>query len=474
MTGELLQQWIFVGLVQGLAVYFFVSNLVHLFLLGASFLAIRRTIFSRPMLESVWRRTVDLGPAVSIIAPAFNEEKSIVASVNSFLQLEYPRLEVLVVNDGSTDSSLEKLKAEFRLMPAKIFYDNRLSAPQPKGVFRSQMYPQLIVIDKANSGKAESINVAIGYASYEIFCAVDADCILERDAILKVILPFIENPETTIAAGGTVRPMNGSWLRNRRMSPHLPWNPLVLFQIVEYLRAFLFGRVGWNYLDATMIVSGAFGIFKKEAIIQAGGYLSRSVGEDMELIVRLRELSEDGETPGKIAFIPDPICWTEVPGDLLSLGRQRDRWQRGLAESLFAHRRLFFNPRYGVIGLFAYPVFFFFELLQPLMELMGHLLIIVGWASGLIPQDLIILLIITHLLFGTMMSFGAVLIEESAFHKYPKISQLGVLLLFALFEHIVYRPYINLWRLWGMLRFLMGKKEWGEIKRQDFQISGPT
>jgi len=454
-----------------LIVYFLVSNAVFLTLLVASFIAIRKMIFARPMIESIWKRTADFGPPISLIAPSYNEEKTIIASVRSFLGLDYPKHEVIIVNDGSTDQTLERLKHEFKLLPASIYFDDRLSKTKIRETYRSQLYQNLIVVDKVNGGKADSINVGIGYSSTDIFCAVDADCILDRDALLKVVLPFVEDPETTLAAGGTIRPVNGSAVKGAKvLKPMLPANPVVLFQIVEYLRAFLFGRVGWNLFNSTMIISGAFGIFNREAVVQVGGYKEGSVGEDMELVVRLRKWAGDHDRQVSISFIPDPICWTEVPGDLLTLGRQRDRWQRGLADSLLTHRKMFFNPRYGLAGLLAYPSFFFFELIQPIVELLAYIIIFTGWVTNQIPGEMIYLFFIVDILFGMLMSFGAVLIEESAFHKYPKIHQLFILLGVSLFENLGFRQYVMFWRIVGCVRYFFGAREWGKMQREGFDI----
>jgi len=453
----------------GIVAYFLASNLIFLGLLMASALAIRKMIFARPMIESIWKRTAELGPPISVIAPCFNESRTILTAVRSFIALEYSDFEVIIVNDGSTDQTLALLIDEFHLKPAKIFYDDRLSRTEIREVYRSPIHQNLIVIDKINRGKADSINVGIGFSQFDFFCAVDADCVLDRDALLKVILPFVEEPETTVAAGGTVRPVNGTQLRaGRPIVPSLPWNPLVLFQIVEYLRAFLFGRVGWNMFNSTMIISGAFGIFKKNSVIAVGGYQEDSVGEDMELILRLRHQAGLQNKEISIAFIPDPICWTEVPADLISLGKQRDRWQRGLADSLMKHRQMLFNPRFGAVGFLAYPVFVLFELIQPFMELLSYLLIFIGALSGWISWDLVILFFVVDLLFGMLMSFGAVLIEESAFHKYPKVHQLVTLLVFSFFEHLGFRQYVMAWRAYGSFKYLLGSREWGKQEREGF------
>lgn len=453
-------------------IYFMVANGTYLFLLVTSFWSVRRQYHSEPLLQSLRDRLSKLAPSVSVIAPAHNEEATIAQSVESFLSLNYPRLEVIVVNDGSTDSTLAVLMEKFRLEAIELFYDHRLSSTAIRGVYRSSNHPQLIVVDKENGGKADSINVGIGFSHSDLFCAVDSDSLLERDGLLRVVIPFIENPEETVASGGTVRPVNGSLTKNGVVvRPRLPKNPLALLQVVEYLRAFLFGRIGWNALGCTMIISGAFGLFKRSAVLEVGGYQEKTVGEDMELVMRLRAHAVENNRKANVAFVSDPICWTEVPENLAALGRQRNRWQRGLAETLMAYRKMLFKPKFGFTGLFAYPYFFLFELLGPLIEILGYLLVVVGLITGWMSKDLLILFFCVDILYGVLMSVGAVLIEESAYHKYPKLSQLGALLMVACLEHLGYRQFNLFNRLRGLWAYVRGDRSWGAMTRLGFDGS---
>ena len=453
-----------------LAIYFLFANFIFLLLLIGAFFSIRKFIRARPMVESLWKRFSRLGPPVSIIAPAFNEENSIVESIYSFLTLQYPRLEVILVNDGSTDSTFRKVFEAFKLEPTHLFYNDQLSKTEIIQTYSSSLYPNLFVIDKKRGGKADAINVGIGFCRYDFFCSVDSDSILDKDALLKVVLPLIEKPETTVASGGTVRPVNGSLVQAGRVfETRLSKNPLVLVQIVEYLRAFLFGRVGWNLYNGTMIISGAFGVFKKEAVLEVGGYHEGSLGEDMELIMRLRHYAGLHNREVSIAFIADPVCWTEVPSTFKTLAKQRDRWQRGLAEVLFRYKNIFFNPRFGTVGLLAYPYFFFVELFGPWLELFSYLFIGIGYAMGWLQLELIFLFLLVDLFFGILMSFGAVLIEESAYYKYPKIRDLLILLIFSFFEQIGFRQLHSFWRLRGTIRYFRGIKHWGRMERMGFQ-----
>jgi cellulose synthase/poly-beta-1,6-N-acetylglucosamine synthase-like glycosyltransferase len=452
-----------------LTTYFLFANFIFLLLLIGAFFSIRQFIRARPMVESLWKRFSKLGPPISVIAPAFNEENSIVESLYSFLTLQYPRLEVILVNDGSTDSTFRKVSEAFKLEPIHLFYNDSLSKSSILGTYCSNLYPNLFVIDKVRGGKADSINVGIGFSRYDFFCAVDSDSILDRDALLKVVLPFIEKPETTVASGGTIRPVNGSLVRGGQVyETRLSKNPLVLVQIVEYLRAFLFGRVGWNLYNGTMIISGAFGVFKKAAVLEVGGYSEGSLGEDMELVVRLRHYAGLCDREISIAFIADPVCWTEVPATFKALAVQRDRWQRGLAEVLFHYKSMLFNPKYGSIGLIAYPYFFFVELFGPWLELFSYIFIFFGYFLGWVQLDLVFLFLIVDWCFGILMSFGAILIEESAYHKYPKLRDLFTLLLFSFFEQIGFRQLHSFWRLRGTIRYFRGIKHWGKMERIGF------
>lgn len=449
--------------------YFASANFIFFLLLVVSYFSIKRIIRISPLIDSMRDRYDLIAPGISVIAPAFNEERSITQSVKSFLMLDYPNFEVVVVNDGSEDNTLQNLIDQFELIPSDRFYDERLSESKVRGFYRSGIFPNLFVVDKENGGKADAINVGISYAEHELFCAVDSDSILEPDCLLRVVIPFLEEPESTIAAGGTVRPVNGCRVEFGRVTRmRFPKKALELVQIIEYLRAFLFGRQGWNVLNATLIISGAFGIFKKNLVIEAGGYKQHSLGEDMELVVRLRKVAQSKGLPYRISFVPDPICWTEVPNTWSGLAKQRDRWQRGLAESLLGHMKIFCNPRFGAAGLIAFPYFFFVELLGPVIEVLAYVLVGAGVALGYLSLETLILLIIVDLVFGIFMSLSAVFIEENAFHKYSRFHQLFVLIGITFLEHLGFKQAVGLIRLHGLFNYLTGKSSWGKADRAGF------
>jgi cellulose synthase/poly-beta-1,6-N-acetylglucosamine synthase-like glycosyltransferase len=407
-----------------------------------------------------------MAPPVSILVPAYNEEASIITSIHAMLQLHYGEFEIVVVNDGSTDGTLQKLINHFELQPFPEATRIRLETRPLKTVYTSYKYPNLRVVDKENGGKADALNAGINVSRYPLFCVVDADSILQQDSLLQVVQPFIEDP-LTIASGGTVRISNGCTVERGFLSAvGLPRRMLVLMQITEYLRAFLFGRMGWAPLNALLIISGAFGVFRKEAVILAGGYRTDTVGEDMELVVRLHRVMHKRGKPYRITFVPDPICWTEAPTDLTSLKGQRIRWQRGLAESLSMNWSLLFNPRGGSVGWLAFPYMLLFELIGPFLEVGGYLFFLFGVIFGFVENDAAIVFFLAAIGFGLLLSATALLLEEISFRIYPLIRQTLTLLMVAMLENLGYRQLNAWWRLLGMLKWLFGyQAHWGAIHR---------
>ncbi len=307
-----------------------------------------------PRGETLWRRYSDQAPPIAVIAPAYNEELTVVESVRSLLALHYPSFEVLLVNDGSKDGTLARVIAEFGLKRVGRYIDNSVTHQPIRGFYASPDLPRLLVIDKENGGKADALNAGINAARSPLFCAIDADSILETDALLRVVRPFIDFPDRTIAVGGTIRIANGCAIDSGRVTGvGLPRNYLALVQIMEYLRAFLMARLALGQMQALTVISGAFGLFSRQRVVEVGGYSHGTVGEDMELVIKLHRHMRDLKLPYRIDFIPEPVCWTECPEDVGVLARQRSRWQRGALECFAKHRDMTFNPRYGRIGFWS-------------------------------------------------------------------------------------------------------------------------
>lgn len=406
---------------------------------------------------------------VSILSPAYNEELTITESVKSLLMLEYPEFEVIVVNDGSKDNTLGKLKAAFNLHSIPADIEERVSCKQILGIYRSPDNPNLVVVNKINGGKADALNAGINISRYPLICAIDADSLIEGGALLRVTKPFAERPGKTVAVGGIVRVANGCTIkagRVVRVGLSRAWLPLI--QTVEYLRAFLFGRAGWSALRCLLITSGAFSFFRKDTVIAIGGYRQGSVGEDMELVVRMHRYLREQKREYEMHFLPDPVCWTEVPESSKILGRQRNRWQRGLIDSLRIHRKMILNPRYGTVGMVALPYFVFFEMLAPVVELAGYIFIPLSYAFGVVNFLFFALFLTVAILVGVILSTLSVVLEELSFRRYEKTSDLTKLVAAAFLENFGYHQLTLWWRLKGFWDYLSGKTAWGKMERKGF------
>jgi cellulose synthase/poly-beta-1,6-N-acetylglucosamine synthase-like glycosyltransferase len=455
--------------------YFLVVNGWYMLLLVSSLLEMRRHMLliadeSRHLLLSS-----TLSPTISILAPAFNEEATIEGSLRALLALQYPNLELIVISDGSRDNTVQVLIDRFDLVPVKTIYEQRVKTKPVCSLYRSSTYPALVVVDKENGGKADALNVGLSFAKGELVCAMDADTLIEADGLQRMVRPFLYATDV-VATGGTIRVVNGSEVKfGRVIKTRVPTNALAGIQVVEYLRAFLFGRLGWNRLGGNIIISGAFGLFRRESVLSAGGYLHDTVGEDMELVLRLKRISYERGGPGRIAFVPDPVAWTEVPESLKVLGRQRDRWHRGLADVLWRHRRMAFNPRYGVTGVVVYPYYALVELLAPVFEAVGLISLAIGLFLGIVDWNFAALFYLTAYGLGTALTAFTLILEDISFHRYETFRDRVLLLSWALLENFGYRQITVYWRLRGLWKFLRGKKDWGAMERKGFKpLAAPS
>ena len=449
--------------------YFVLLNLVYLATSVFALRALRRYPLRLKSLDLTELITSGGAPPISLIAPAYNEALTCVESVRSLLKIEYPDFEVIVVNDGSGDDTVERLRAAFQLEPASRVPTAAVSTAKIREVYRSRTHPSLCLIDKENGGKADALNAGLNYCYTPTFCAMDADSLLEPEALTRIVRPFLEDA-TTIAAGGILRIANGCRIEQGRVvEVRLPRNLLARFQVLEYLRVFLAGRMGWASLDSSLIISGAFGMFSRAAVVSAGGYATDTVGEDMELVVRLHRHHSEKGIPYKIQFVPDPVAWTECPETLSVLGRQRDRWQRGLFQSLGRHSRMLLNPRYGKAGLLAFPYFYFLEMLGPVIELLGYLSFIVTILAGRADLWFVAAFLALTIVLGGVLSVSAVALEELSFRRYPRRRDLLHLFGLAALESLGYRQLNTWWRVKGTFSALRGVQSWGRMTRKGFQ-----
>lgn len=445
-----------------------IQNLLYVLQLVVAFIALRK----RPPIpdrREVWLQFSDSTIPISVLVPAFNEEATVVENVRSMLTLNYPNFEIIVINDGSSDGTLDALISAFDLRPVTRLYEEAVPHQPIREVYGSASSAKLIVADKKNGGKADALNAGINLARMPLFCAIDADSLLETDSLLRAVQPFTEDPTDVLAVGGTIRIANGCTVRDGRIVDiGLPTNPLALFQIIEYLRAFLMARLAWSHMNALMLISGAFGIFKRSAALAVGGYSHGTVGEDIEIIVKIHRLIHEQGTHGEVRFIPDPVCWTEVPSSLRILGRQRRRWQRGALETFFKHIGMLGNPRYGPAGLIGFPYILVADVLGPLLEVAGYILIPVLWAFGMVSWEIFLAFLALTFVFGVFISVGSLILEELELHRYPKPVHLVWLTLAAVAENFGYRQINNFWRIAGYWQFLRGAKEWGHMERRGF------
>ncbi|BBI53632.1 glycosyl transferase family 2 [Vreelandella olivaria] len=440
--------------------YFVLLNGGYLVLNVLSMVSLRRYMRQRAELGAT-APYLGVEPAVSILVPAFNEEATIRTSILSLMQLQYPEFEIVVINDGSKDNTLAVLKAAFELEAYPEPLRRSVSHQEIQGSI-ARAVTAILKSSIKPTGKADALNAGINAARHGLFCAVDADSILQRDSLLRVVQPFLED-ERTVAAGGTVRIANGSKVQGGYLlEAGIPDSLLARFQIVEYLRAFLFGRLGWSPLNAVLIISGAFGLFNRDRVMEVGGYSTTTVGEDMELVVRLHRYHREKRLPYRIQYLPDPICWTEAPEDLATLGKQRSRWQRGLAESLSRHAKLAVMPRGGAPGRLAWPFMTLFEWLGPLIELTGYVFMLVGFSLGIISPLALTVFMLVAIGMGILLSVNGLLLETLSFRVYARRRDIGRLFLVAVVENFGYRQLNTLWRCRGMWQWFSRRKhQWG-------------
>lgn len=446
----------------------------YLILAGIALYALGKYIKRSRLIDYSYILNSPFAPGISLLAPAYNEELTIIDNVKSLLSIMYNNLEVIIVNDGSKDKTLQRLIDGFDLVRVDYHVQYNLKTKPVNQVYKSRnkAFKKLTVVDKRNGGKADALNSGINVSSKRLIACIDVDCIIERDALLKMVRPFMESNTPVIATGGVVRIANSCKIESGRLQEvHLPKQRIARFQTLEYMRAFLLGRMAWGKLNGLLLISGAFGMFRKDVVMAVGGYNTNTVGEDMELVVRMRAYMHEQKFPYRISYIPEPLCWTEAPSNYSILGRQRNRWTRGTFETLKIHKRMFLNPKYGIMGLISYPFWVFFEWLAPIIELSG----LIFMSYLILTHQLNYLFALTMLFFvysfSVLFSMTAILAEEFTYYQYRKKRDILQLALTALLEPILYHPRYVWWAIMGNWDLIKGKKSWGEMNRQGFMTS---
>lgn len=484
--------------------YFFLYNSIQFAFLLVAFSEVRRQLRSRAYedLDIVYESPFT--PPLSIIVPAYNEEKTIVESLSSLLGLRFPRMEIIVVNDGSTDDTLGAILREFGFRRMEITYEERITTRPVRGFyeFRENLPPGVIrwvVVDKENGGKADALNVGINASTCPMFVSIDADSLIDEGALLQAFRVMLRD-EGIVAMGGQVALVNGCEVQGGRVQRvGLPGSSLGRFQMVEYIRSFSVGRTALARWNSIMIISGVFGIFRKDVVVKVGGYLTRyltgklareyvgkgrdTVCEDMEIIVRIQRYIREKGLPLRVGYTPEPLCWTEGPETFESLGKQRNRWMRGLVETLSYHRAILFNPKYGNLGWFAYPFFVLFEFVGAPLEFIGYLTVPVLFALGFLGSTFMLLFFTLSVTYGALVSAAAVVIcgwsertrryqeQGSSLLHYRERRHLMVLLGYALLENLGYRQLTLWWRVRGIWDYMFGKTGWEKFERKGFDKS---
>ncbi len=444
--------------------YFFAGNGIYTFLMGLSLLS--AISYNRRLAYRGFSELRDPGaaPPLTIIIPAYNEEGAVLETVHSALLADYPGLRVLVVDDGSSDGTLARLIDEFKLSRSDFIYRPFLSTAPAAGLYTSPGTPQLQVLSKRHGGKSDALNAGINFCRTPYFCTLDADSLIEPDALLRLMRPAVLSPAKIVVSGGIIRILNGCRVSGGRISQiHLPRSWIENLQVVEYLRSFLYGRAGWDLIAGTLIVSGAMAVFHRETVLQVGGFRSETVAEDMELIVRLHRWSRQKSQNVRMAFTMETVCWTQCPKTVAMLARQRRRWHLGLCQTLWLNSEMLFNPKYGCVGMFSFPFHLYVEGLGAAVELAGYAIIPLAFALHLALSAFYIPLVVLSLVYASFLSVGAVLLEEITYRRYPAKRDLAALLGWAIVENFGFRQLILCFRFQGFLRFLSGFQNWETV-----------
>ena len=408
-------------------------------------------------------------PGIGLLVPAYNEEATIVESVRSMLSLNYPDLEIVIINDGSTDATLDRLIDTFDLeaIDAEIPYE--VPAAEIHDVYRSRTYEELMIVDKDNGGKSDALNAGLWLTDMPLFCAVDSDTIIDRDAMLSLVRPFLEQPTTAVAAGGVVRVANKCTIEDGIVkNVALPKTGVPGLQVMEYLRAFYSGRLGLNRVNGLILISGAFGLFRTDAVRDIGGYRHDTITEDFDIVVRLHRYLREQDQAYTVDFVPEPVAWTEVPSTLRVLGRQRRRWYRGMVETVVTHRKMLFNPQYGRVGLVILPFFVVAEMLGRLLEGLGYVLLPLAWYFGLLNIEFFLVFFLLTTGFGIFLSWFGIFSEVWSFNRYESPWQIFRLLWYGVIANVGYRQWkaVIAWR--GLIQYLRGVNSWGAMERTGF------
>lgn len=448
-------------------VFFFIYMFIYaiVFFFTTSFSAINLDDFfirKKHMSYSMISNKLNYIP-ISILVPAYNEEITIIETINSLMDLDYPEYEIIVINDGSDDKTLEKVIEHFNLSRISKPFRKLVNSEEITSIYENQSDKKIVLVNKENGGKSDALNAGINISKYPLFVCVDADSMLQKNSLERIVQPFLED-SSTIAVGGNIKVSNQIAIKNgeiKNINP--PKKSIVLFQIIEYFRVFLNSRVFFDRLNANLIISGAFGIYRKSAVINVGGYTKGLIGEDMEIVVKMHAFYRKNKLPYKMNYVPDAICWTQVPESLKILKNQRVRWHIGMGESLRRHKYMFLNTHYGLVGMLSFPYFLFFEFISPILEILGVSTITISFLIGIINFRFFIFYLLFYIGFNVVISIISVLLEKYLFKKTIPIKFMFKLFIFCMLESFGYRQICSLYKIIAL--FKLKDKKWGQMER---------
>lgn len=408
---------------------------------------------------------------VSIIVPAYNEEVTVVSTVRSLLSLDYKIYEIIVVDDGSKDETAKRLIEAFQMKKIQIPFNRQVRCKEEKAVYvTTKQKVRITLVQKENGGKSDALNMGINVSSYPYFLCIDADSVLQYNSLKKIVQPVLED-EQIIAVGGVVRASNDVEFENSRVKTYrMPKSILACMQVLEYDRSFLAARILFDKFNGSMIISGAFGLFRKDIVIAVGGYDSTTMGEDMELVVRLHEFCVSNQVPYRIRYVTDAICWTQVPENLKDLCKQRKRWHIGLFQSMWDHRKILSSTQYGALGMVSYTYFLLYELLSPYIELFGLVMIGVATYMDLINVPFMIMFYIIYAVYGAVLSLTAFLARMYTIDLTISFKDMCKAVSLCIFEITALRFVLAFVRMRSLIGYKRKKTEWGEIERRKINI----
>lgn len=405
---------------------------------------------------------------VSILVPAYNEESTVADCIESLAHQDYPDYEIIVIDDGSSDNTSSVVVDRFNLKkvarPIRRLVKCKKEESIYEGVINNKI--KITLVKKENGGKADALNMGINISNYPLFISLDADSILQKDSLTNIVMPYMED-DTTVAVGGNIKVSNSVVLDNGEVAKILtPKNLFVIFQTIEYFRVFLTTRVWFNKFNGNLIISGAFGLFKKSAAINVGGYDTDTIGEDMDLVVKLHSFYRKNKLPYSIKYSHKAICWSQVPENYKDLKGQRRRWHIGLITSLYTHKYILLNPKYGLVGVFSFLYFAIFEMLSCIVDVFGLAVIVFSYFLGFLNIDFLFTFLIVYIGYGIVISVASIILERYSFKNTLNFKSIFVYTIFSVLESFGYRQLCGWFRLSGFFGYKKRKHQWSKISRK--------